>query len=146
MQKILFEHLQNSYYFKVQRSSGAGGQHVNKTNSSVTLYIIINKLNLPLEQILLIQEKLKNKLITDWDSQNQCEQKVLCIRCEEERDQKRNKDLSIKKALILLNSALYVAPKRYKTKPTRSSVKKRLNAKSIRSEVKKLRQKKQHDD
>ncbi len=121
----------NEVSVSVTRSSGAGGQHVNKTNSAVQIrFCISTSLVLTDTQKQLILKKLAHKLIKDDE---------IMVRVEEERDQKRNKE----RAYFLLNhmitQALIVPKKRFATKPTRNSVKRRLTEKTKRSEVKKNR-------
>lgn len=113
------------------RSSGAGGQHVNRTNSAVQLrFSINNSLVLTAEQKNRLLFKLQNRLVQD---------DVILIRSEEERDQKRNKDKAYEKLNIIIENALKVEKKRVSTKPKKSSIRKRLETKKIRGVVKKNR-------
>ncbi len=58
----------NELIVLVSRSSGAGGQHVNRTNSAVQLrFNIGNSLTLSEEQKLLIRQKLRHKLTQSED-------------------------------------------------------------------------------
>ena len=82
MMKIIFPW--NELEVSVTRSSGAGGQHVNKTNSAVQLrFSISNSLVLSDFQKARIIKKLAHRLVQGDE---------VLIRCEEERDQKRNKE------------------------------------------------------
>lgn len=124
----------NELEVSVTRSSGAGGQHVNRTNSAVQLRFSISKsLVLSEEQKEKILKKLSYRLVQDDE---------ILIRCEEERDQKRNKELAYENLNKLINSALIVPKKRIATKPKKSSIQKRLSGKKIRSEIKKGRSEK----
>lgn len=112
------------------RSQGAGGQHVNKTNSCIQLRFSIQNSSFPEEIKQKFLRKLANKLIQD---------DIIQIRVETERDQKSNKNTAFKKLIEMLSVALEEPKKRTKTKPTRSSVKKRLESKKSRSDIKKSR-------
>ena len=107
--------------FKAIRSSGPGGQHANKVSSKVELFFDVNVSSGFTEReqkrILL---KLENKLTKDG---------VLLLQCDESRSQHKNKELVIKRLLTLLKTALIVPKKRKKSKPTRSSIEKRLQSK-----------------
>jgi len=133
MKKISTNYIYEKCIFSVSRSSGAGGQHVNKTNSAVYARIDIYDLDLSADQVNLIIEKLAHKLIQN---------RFLQTRSEIERDQLSNKKFAVNALADLLNNALILPKKRKKTKPTRSSVEKRLTSKSKKSVIKKLRQEK----
>lgn len=133
MPQISEETILAAVEFSVTRSSGAGGQHVNKTNSAV-----IASLNLLLLKVSDSQKSLLFKNLSHRLVQGQ----FLVVRCEEQRDQKSNKDQAIEKLSDLLERGLYVPKKRIKTKPTKSSVRKRLDSKTKASEIKKMRREK----
>ncbi len=120
----------NDITYLSTRSQGAGGQHVNKTNSCIQLRYSIMTSTFPEEIKAKFMQRLKHKLVQD---------DVIQIRVETERDQKSNKDTAYKKLIELLVSALFEPKKRTKTKPTKSSVRKRLETKKSRSDVKKSR-------
>lgn len=119
--------------FKAIRSSGAGGQHVNKTSSKI-------ELTFDLENSDAITEKEKEILQIKWNSKLSNENKLILF-CEESRSQHRNKELAIKRFLDLLKTSLKKTKKRKATKPTIASVKKRLDNKQINSNKKALRKK-----
>lgn len=119
--------------FLVTRSSGAGGQHVNRTNSAVQLRFSISNSRFSIEDQFKFLKKLKSHIV---------QEDVIQIRSETERDQKMNKDSAFKKLIQLLANALHEPKKRRPTKPTRSSVKKRLESKTKRSQIKKNRSEK----
>lgn len=133
MVKISVETILDAVEFSVTRSSGAGGQHVNKTNSAVIASLDLLLLKIPDAQKSLLFKNLAHRLVQGH---------ILTVRCEDQRDQKSNKDKAIQNLQILLEKALYVPKKRVKTKPTKSSVRKRLESKSKQSEIKKLRREK----
>lgn len=116
------------------RSSGAGGQHVNRTNSAIQLRFSISaSLILTEDQKARIKKKLEHRLVQDDE---------ILVRSEEERDQKRNKDIAYENLNQLINAALIVPKKRIATKPKKSSIRKRLESKKKQSEIKKNRSEK----
>ncbi len=110
------------------RSSGPGGQNVNKVNTKVILRFNIEQSNLlsETEKSLLIS-KLKSRLTTD---------NVLVLTNQESRSQLQNKNAAIEQFYALLAKAFIPVKKRFKTKPTRSSVERRLNSKKIHASKK----------
>lgn len=133
MAQIAIETILDAVEFSVTRSSGAGGQHVNKTNSAVIASLDLLKLKIADDKKSLLFKNLAHRLAQGH---------ILSVRCEDQRDQKSNKDKAIDNLSILLEKALYVPKKRVKTKPTKSSVKRRLESKSQKSDIKKLRREK----
>lgn len=123
--------------FKAIRSSGAGGQHVNKTSSKIELtFDLENSDSLSEEEKILLKQKLSSKLTNE---------NVLILFCEETRSQHRNKEIAIKRFLDLLKSNLMIPKKRRKTKPSKTAVKKRLEHKQKTSVKKALRKKPKFD-
>lgn len=116
------------------RSSGAGGQHVNRTNSAVILRFSISK-------SLILNETQKQKLLVRLQSRLAQGDEVL-IRIEDQRDQKSNKDRAYKLLCELISRSLIDPKKRIATKPKKSAVRKRLNEKKRHSDVKKSRSEK----
>ena len=131
---ILKEWLENNGTFTFSRSSGAGGQNVNKVNTKVTLHLAINDLSFMTEREL---ERIKLSLKNRINSQGQ-----LILTCEEERSQSKNRSKLIYKAVMLLEKSLLVKKKRKPTKPTKASQKRRFEAKKIQSLKKKIRRSK----
>jgi len=119
--EIILKELQ----FKAVRSSGPGGQHVNKTASKVEVYF-----NLFDSEGLTEGEKklLKARLATRINSEG-----ILSLQNSETRSQHRNKKMSIEQLIALLQENLKVAKPRRKTKPTRGAVEKRLQSKKKRA-------------
>lgn len=107
--------------FKAIRSSGPGGQHVNKTASKVEVYYDLEN-----SQALSESEKnrLRNKLSSKISSEG-----IISLQCGETRSQHRNKSIVIERLIELLNENLKVAKPRRKTKPSRGAVERRLKSK-----------------
>lgn len=116
------------------RSSGAGGQNVNRTNSAVQLRFSISRsLVLTDEQKQLILKKLSHRLVQGDE---------ILVRNEDERDQKSNKERAYQILNKIIEMALHIPKKRVATKPKKSSIRKRLETKKIRGEIKKNRSEK----
>ncbi|HOD09317.1 MAG TPA: alternative ribosome rescue aminoacyl-tRNA hydrolase ArfB [Flavobacterium sp.] len=119
--------------YKAVRSSGAGGQNVNKVSSKVVLTFDLNASQaLSEEQKTLISEKLATKLTSE---------NILILNCDEDRSQLKNKEIVTKRFLELLKKALVVPKKRKPTKVPKSVIEKRLKDKSSVSETKQNRKK-----
>ncbi|WP_438989804.1 alternative ribosome rescue aminoacyl-tRNA hydrolase ArfB [Polaribacter sp.] len=119
--------------FKAIRSSGAGGQHVNKTSSKIELtFDLQNSLSLTESEKILLKDKLSSKLTKE---------NVLILFCEETRSQHKNKELAIKRFLSLLKTNLTRKKKRKPTKPSRASLKRKAESKQRNSLKKALRKK-----
>ena len=111
--------------FKAIRSSGPGGQHANKVSSKVELSFELNTSSgLNEREKKRIQLKLESKLTKDG---------MLNLQCDESRSQHKNKQLVINRFFKLLEKSLIVPKSRKKSKPTRSSIEKRLKSKKIAS-------------
>lgn len=114
--------------FKAIKSSGAGGQHVNKTASKVELTF-----NVEASSVLNEEQKellLKN-LQTRLSNQN-----VLILQCGESRSQHKNKALVIERFLEIIKQGLIVPKKRKKTAVPKAVKQKRLQNKKQLSEKK----------
>ncbi|HAF31243.1 MAG TPA: aminoacyl-tRNA hydrolase [Bacteroidales bacterium] len=117
--------------YKTSRSSGSGGQNVNKVSTKVELRFDIDNTSLLTDtEKDTIKLKLKNRI----SSEN-----ILIITSDSERTQLRNKKKVIELFLELLEKALKKPKKRLKTKPTRTSKENRLKEKKIKSEIKQSR-------
>ena len=123
------EQILNELQFKAIRSSGPGGQHANKVSSKVELsFHIESSAGLTERQKKRGLLKLENKLSKEG---------LLILQCDESRSQHKNKELVIKRFLKLLEKSLVIPKARKKSRPTRSSIEKRLKGKKIAS-LKKL--------
>ena len=119
--------------FKAVRSSGSGGQHVNKVATKVALEFDLEaSKGLTSDEKNVLKTALKTRLTNDYR---------LLLQCGETRSQHRNKELVNKRLIELLTISLIQPKDRKSTKPTRSSVRKRLDSKKKHSEKKKNRQK-----
>ena len=115
------ENIIKELYFKAIRSGGAGGQHVNKVSSKVVLFFDVSKSeNLTDEEKELIIKNLHSKLTKE---------NVLILSCGESRSQHKNKEIVIARLISLLSGGLKIPKKRRLTKPSRSSIRKRLETK-----------------
>lgn len=119
---------------KSTRSSGPGGQHVNKTASAIQVKFSI--LTTPFfsdEQKQKILQRLSHRLVQD---------EFLMMRSEEERDQNSNKKKAVEKLADMILNALKDPKKRFKTKIPYSAKIKRKEFKQRNSAIKKTRQEK----
>ena len=129
-----FKTILSEIIIKATRSSGKGGQNVNKVSSRIQLfYDVLNSNGISDEERKLILHKLKNKL---------SEQGILQIDVQEDRSQLSNKKIALKKLEDLLINALKKTKKRIKTSVSPGARKKRLTGKKMQGEKKQLRQKK----
>ena len=127
--EILLTELQ----FKAVRSSGAGGQNVNKVSSKVMLsFDVKNSHALTDEEKILLTSKLASKLTLE---------QVLILSCDEDRSQLKNKTIVTKRFLELIKTALIVPKKRKPTQIPRGVIEKRIKAKRNLSEIKQNRRK-----
>lgn len=127
-QKIISE-----LQFKAVRSSGAGGQNVNKVSSKVVLsFDLKNSQALSLEEKMLLETKIASRLTVD---------NVLILNCDEDRSQLKNKSIVIKRFLALIQAGLIIHKTRKPTKIPKSVIRKRIKEKKSLSETKRLRRK-----
>lgn len=126
----------NEVSYKAVRSSGAGGQHVNKTSSKVILTFNVEQSSgLSEEEKELLSKKLQSRLTLNNE---------LILECSETRSQHRNKELVLERFKEIILAGLIKPKKRKKTKPSRASKFKRLRKKKMHSEKKINRRKPDH--
>jgi len=128
-QDVIFREL----LFKAVRSSGAGGQHVNKVATKVELsFDILNSEGLSETEKERLVEKLENRLTKDH---------ILLLQGDTTRSQHRNKEIVITRFFKLLTDSLKVSKKRKPTKPSKSAIEKRLQNKQKNASKKESRKK-----
>jgi ribosome-associated protein len=127
------EMLMSELFFSASRSSGPGGQNVNKVNSKVTLkWDVVHSLLLDEDQQKLIVKKLASRLTKEG---------MLILNAQDKRSQLQNKEEVISKLNQLLVKAFTHKKTRKKTKPSKAAQQARIKDKKQRSEKKQWRQK-----
>ncbi|PCI07850.1 MAG: aminoacyl-tRNA hydrolase [Flavobacteriaceae bacterium] len=107
--------------FKATRSSGAGGQHVNKVSSKIVLFFDLdNSESLTVDEKELLQKNLKTKLTKE---------NILILNCDESRSQHKNKEIVVERFLKIILVGLTIQKPRKATKIPRSVIRKRLDSK-----------------
>jgi ribosome-associated protein len=119
--------------FKAVRSSGAGGQNVNKVSSKVVLSFDLNASH-------ALTEEEKSLLLTNIAPRLTTES-ILNLNCDEDRSQLKNKEIVTKRFLEIITKGLYVPKVRKATKIPKSVIKKRIKDKKNISEIKQSRRK-----
>jgi ribosome-associated protein len=130
-EKLKKRNFKNEFIYSTSRSSGPGGQNVNKLNTKVELRFNISKsLLLSEEEKEQIYKKLQKKINTEGD---------LILTAQSERTQLMNKKLVAEKFYSLISKALTLPLQRRTTRPTLASVKKRIEKKRNQGFKKRLR-------
>ncbi|WP_313112836.1 alternative ribosome rescue aminoacyl-tRNA hydrolase ArfB [Aequorivita sediminis] len=120
---MIIETLISELAFKAIRSSGPGGQHVNKTASKVEVtFDLENSQALSETEKERLRLKLSSKITTEG---------LIILQCGETRSQHKNKAIVIERLIDLLKTNLKVAKKRKKTKPSKSAIERRLKSKKV---------------
>jgi ribosome-associated protein len=115
-------------HFSFARSSGPGGQNVNKVNSKATLHW--NATTSP-----ALPEEIRQRFLALYASRITNDGEVV-ITSQESRDQPKNVAICLEKLKQMIVAVLTVPKKRRPTKPTKGSQKRRLNEKKQRAQVK----------
>ena len=122
---------------RVSRSSGAGGQHVNKTSSRVEIFWNVRASRaLSDDQRARLLERLASRLTTEGS---------IRVVASDMRSQSRNRDLAEERLAAMVHRALLIPKTRRATRPTRASKEARLEGKKRQSHKKRERQKKSFD-
>ena len=125
--------LSAEFQFLTSRSSGPGGQNVNKVNSKVELrFDIQNSSLLTDDQKNILLVKLATKITSEG---------ILSVVSQRDRSQLSNKEDAIEKLYLLIAKTLKPVKPRKNTRPTKGSVERRLTTKRIKAEIKQNRQK-----
>ena len=120
--------LDTEFILSATRSSGPGGQNVNKVSSKIELrFNLFNSALLSDDEKNIIASKLANRLNNEGE---------LIIVSQSERSQLQNKELAIERFYALLEESLKPVKKRRPTKPTLASKQRRLDQKRMLSKKK----------
>jgi ribosome-associated protein len=116
---------------RATRSSGAGGQHVNKTSSRVQMsWDVAASVALDESQRERVRRKLASRLTDDG---------VLTVNVSDTRSQHRNREIAAERINDIVRKALAVPKKRKATRPTRAAREARLDSKKLHSRKKQNR-------
>lgn len=119
--------------FKAVRSSGAGGQNVNKVSSKIVLiFDVATSQGLNENEKLLLYTKLKTKI---------SQENLLILTCDEDRSQFKNKKIIIKRFFEMIENALALPKVRKATKISKGANEKRIQEKKKAGEIKAGRKK-----
>jgi|SRR5690606_13952264 len=133
LEQVKAKNLEQECLFTASRSSGAGGQNVNKVNTKISLrFDVTNSLLLSEEEKEIILRKLASKISGEG---------VLILTAQSHRSQVQNKEEAILKFNQLITKAFSFKKIRKVSRPSKAAVKKRLDEKRQQSEKKQWRKK-----
>jgi len=122
---------ESEFKFLTSRSSGPGGQNVNKVSSKVELHFdFMCSAGLTDREKELISLKLRSRINSDGE---------LIVRSQSGRSQLTNRKKAVERMFILISDALTEKPERKPTSPTKKSRTERLEEKHRRGQIKKMR-------
>ncbi len=122
---------ENEYLVLTSRSSGPGGQNVNKVNTKVEIHFNVQlSAGLSDSEKELICNNLKNRINSAGE---------LVVKSQSERTQLSNRKKALEKLLLLISSGLVIKPERKPTSPSKKSRAERLDEKKKRGQTKRLR-------
>jgi ribosome-associated protein len=127
---------ENELQFTFVRSSGPGGQNVNKVATAAQLRFDLNQSSLPVEVKERLMHIAPNKITTEGE---------LIIEAKRFRTQEQNREDALNRLIELLRRAFEKPKPRRKTKPTAASQQRRLKQKKQRGEIKKSRQERTYE-
>jgi ribosome-associated protein len=127
------EIITSELHFKAVRSTGAGGQNVNKVSSKIVLiFDVATSHGLNDEEKILLYTKLKTKI---------SQENLLILTCDEDRSQFKNKKIIIKRFFEILEKVLTKPKVRKPTKISKGANEKRIQEKKKAGEIKAGRKK-----
>ncbi len=124
------DHLQipdTDYSVSAVRSQGAGGQNVNKVATAIQLRFDIRNSSLP--------EEIKKRLL-NLEDQRVSQEGILVLKSQETRSQYRNLEAAKQRLVLFIRQGSLVRKKRLATKPSKNAIKKRLDNKRRRGQIK----------
>jgi ribosome-associated protein len=122
---------ENEFLVLTSRSSGPGGQNVNKVNTKVEIHFNVQlSSGLSYSEKELICNNLKNRINSAGE---------LVVKSQSERTQLSNRKKALEKLLLLISSGLVIKPERKPTSPSKKSRAERLDEKKKRGQTKRLR-------